>query len=157
MNDERDHAPIIAPPPLLIVLCIVAGFIARHFKRLPLLTEGHPLRWPLCIALSVLAGLIFFAAIRQLIRHKTHPSPYKPTAALVVRGIYRFTRNPIYIAFLLIVLAFAVGANDTWLLLSPLLLFILLQFGVVKREERYLSIKFGNIYDDYRRRVRRWI
>ena len=157
MNDERDHAPIIAPPPLLMVFCIVAGFVARHFKRLPLLPEGRPLRWPLCIGLLVLAGLILFAAIRQLIRDKTHPSPYKPTAALVVRGIYRFTRNPIYIAFLLIVLAFAVGANDTWLLLSALGLFILLQFGVVKREERYLSIKFGNIYDDYRRRVRRWI
>jgi protein-S-isoprenylcysteine O-methyltransferase Ste14 len=157
MNNDRDHAQIIAPPPLLMLLCIGAGLGARHFERLALFPEGHPLRWPLCIALSVLAGLILFAAIRELIRHKTHPSPYRPTAALVVRGIYRFTRNPIYIAFLVIVLAFAVGANDAWLLLSALVLFILLQFGVVKHEERYLSIKFGNSYDDYRRHVRRWI
>jgi protein-S-isoprenylcysteine O-methyltransferase Ste14 len=54
-------------------------------------------------------------------------------------------------------LALAVGANNAWLLLSAIALFVFLHFGVVKREEHYLSTKFGIIYDDYSRRVRRWI
>lgn len=157
MNDKPDRAAVIAPPPLLMALCIAAGFVAEYFKHLPLFPVVHPFLWPLCITLFAIAAIILFAAIRELIRHKTHPSPYKPTTAIVVGGIYSFTRNPIYIAFLFIVLAFAVGANSAWLFLSALTLFFVLHFGVVKREEQYLSAKFGSTYDDYRRRVRRWI
>ncbi len=157
MNDERDHAPIIAPPPLLMALCIGVGFVARHFKRLPLFPEDHPLRRPIYIALFTIAVTILAAAIGQFISHKTHPSPYKPTAAVVVVGVYSFTRNPIYVAFLLTVLGFAVAANSAWFLLSAVALFVLLHFGVVKREEHYLSAKFGSSYDDYRGRVRRWL
>src|ERR1700687_3630757 len=154
-SDERDHAPIIAPPPLLAALCIAGGFVSRHFKHLALFSEHHALLRQLSIALFAIAVVIFVAAIVQFISHKTHPSPYKPTAAVVVKGVYRFTRNPIYIAFLLVVIGFAVAANSAWFLISAAVLFVLLHFGVVKREEHYLSAKFGSIYDDYRQRVRR--
>jgi protein-S-isoprenylcysteine O-methyltransferase Ste14 len=156
-DDERGHAPIIAPPPLLVVLCIGGGYLARHYERLSLFPEQHPLRRPLYIALFTIAVVIFISAIAQFIRHKTHPSPYKPTAAVVVNGVYRFTRNPIYIAFLFVVIGFAVAANSAWFFVSAVVLFVLLHFGVIKREERYLSAKFGTTYDDYRRRVRRWL
>ena len=156
-SNEHDHAPIIAPPPLLAALCIAGGFVARHFKYLAFFPENYPLRRPLSVVLFAIALAIFGAAIAQFIRHKTHPSPYKPTAAVVVNGIYRFTRNPIYIAFLFIVIGFAVAANSAWFFVSAVALFVLLHFGVVKREERYLSAKFGSAYDDYRRRVRRWL
>ena len=156
-SNEHDHAPIIAPPPLLMALCIAGGFVGRHYKHLSLFPEHHPLRQPLYIALFAIAVAIFGAAISQFIRHKTHPSPYKPTATVVVKGVYRFTRNPIYIAFLFIVIGFAVAANSAWFFVSALTLFLLLHFGVVKREERYLSAKFGSAYDDYGRRVRRWL
>jgi protein-S-isoprenylcysteine O-methyltransferase Ste14 len=153
----RDRAGVIAPPPLLTALCIAAGFIADHFKPIPLIRGLSIARLTLCIALSLLAGIIIFSGLRQLVRHKEHPSPYKPTDAIVASGIYRFTRNPIYAGFLVIVLAVAVGANSAWLLLSFIALFVVLHLGVVKPEERYLSSKFGDTYDDYRRRVRRWI
>jgi protein-S-isoprenylcysteine O-methyltransferase Ste14 len=156
-SDERDHAPIIAPPPLLAALCIAGGFVGRHFKHLALFSEDHALRRQLSIALFAIAVVIVVAAIVQFISHKTHPSPYKPTAAVVVKGVYRFTRNPIYIAFLIVVIGFAVAANSAWFLISAVVLFVLLHVGVVKREERYLSAKFGTTYDDYLRRVRRWL
>jgi protein-S-isoprenylcysteine O-methyltransferase Ste14 len=156
-SNEHDHAPIIAPPPLLMALCIAGGFAGRHFARFSLFPEHHPLQRPLSIALFAIALVIFGAAISQFIRHKTHPSPYKPTAAVVSNGVYRFTRNPIYIAFLFIVIGFAVAANSAWFFLAAIILFALLHFGVVKREEGYLSAKFGSTYDDYRRNVRRWL
>ena len=157
MNDKSEHAPVIAPPPLLMLLCILAGFGARHFKPAPLFSENQSFRKSLAIALFVLAFVIFAAAIVQFVRKKTHPSPYQPSAALIIAGIYRITRNPIYIAFLLIVVGFAIAANSAWFLLSAIILFLLLHFGVVKREERYLTSKFGSTYHDYCRRVRRWL
>jgi protein-S-isoprenylcysteine O-methyltransferase Ste14 len=157
VNDKLDHAAVIVPPPLLLALCVAVGFIAQHLKRLPLFPGAHLFLRPLCVTFFALAAIIFLLAVRELIRHHTHPSPYKPTAELVVGGIYSWTRNPIYIAFLLIVLALAVGANSVWLLLSAITLFVFLHFGVVKPEEHYLSTKFGSIYDDYYRRVRRWV
>jgi protein-S-isoprenylcysteine O-methyltransferase Ste14 len=92
-----------------------------------------------------------------LIAHGTHPSPYRPTAAIVTTGVYRFTRNPIYVAFLLVVLAFGLFANSWWFVVFGGLLFFLLDFGVVKREESYLLEKFGDPYRQYCRQVRRWI
>lgn len=157
MDDKRDHAAVIAPPPLLLAICIAVGFMAQHLKRLPFLPGADRFLRPLCITLFAAAAMIFFSDVRELIRHHIHPSPYKPTVELVVGGIYRWTRNPIYVAFLLIALALAVAANSAWLLLSAVTLFVLLHFGVVKPEERYLSTKFGSIYNDYYRRVRRWI
>jgi len=105
----------------------------------------------------LMAVACIFSAIRQLMKHKEHPSPYKPTDAIVAEGVYGFTRNPIYIGFLLIVIAMAVAANTVWLLVAAAVLFLALQFGVVRAEEKYLSAKFGDAYANYCRHVRRWI
>jgi protein-S-isoprenylcysteine O-methyltransferase Ste14 len=153
----RNRAAIIAPPPLLTVLCIAAGLVAAHFKPFPFLHLGVWPRVLLCVVLSLLAAVVIFSGIRQLIRNHEHPSPYTPTGAIVASGVYRFTRNPIYVGFLIVVLAVGVGANNAWLSISFVALFLLLHFGVVRPEERYLSVKFGDSYDEYRRRVRRWI
>ena len=157
MKPKRDRAAVMAPPPLLLALCVAAGFGADYLKRVPLFSVVPPFHRPLYFGLFVLAAVIFVSAIGGMIRHKTHPSPYRPTEVLVVAGIYRLTRNPIYIAFLLVAVALAVETNSAWLLLSAVVLFVLLHFGVVRREEEYLSGKFGSAYDDYQRRVRRWV
>jgi protein-S-isoprenylcysteine O-methyltransferase Ste14 len=157
ISAERDRASIVAPPPLLTAICIGAGFIANHFKPLPLFPGIGWYRLPFAVALLMLAGAIIASAIRQFRKHHEHPSPYKPTDTIVASGIYRFTRNPIYLGFLLVVLAVAIGANSGWLLISCAALFVILLFGVVKPEERYLSAKFGDGYAEYRRRVRRWL
>ena len=153
----KDRPAIIAPPPLLVLACIAAGFIAARFKPLPFFPGPASVRVAISIVLFLAPVVIVFVARRELIKHKEHPNPYKPTSAIVSSGIYRFSRNPIYIAFLIVVLATATAANNAWLLVSIVLAFVLLQFGVVRAEERYLSGKFGAEYDEYRRRVRRWV
>ncbi|HEY8182849.1 MAG TPA: isoprenylcysteine carboxylmethyltransferase family protein [Thermoanaerobaculia bacterium] len=153
----KDRPAIIAPPPLLGLACIAAGFIAARFKPLPFFPGPSSVRVAFSVALFLIPVAIVFVARRELIKHKEHPNPYKPTSAIVSSGIYGFSRNPIYIAFLIVVLATAIAANNAWLLLSIVLLFVLLQFGVVRAEERYLSGKFGAEYEEYRRSVRRWV
>jgi protein-S-isoprenylcysteine O-methyltransferase Ste14 len=155
--NKQDRPALIAPPPLLLVICIAAGLIAAYFWPLPMIHDAELARVVSCIALVLVAAALIFLGARELIRHREHPSPYKPTGTIVDSGIYRFTRNPLYLGLLLLVLAVAAGADDAWLLLSLVALFLLLHFGVVRPEERYLSEKFGTRYDEYRRSVRRWL
>src|SRR6185369_4959065 len=154
---NRDRPAIIAFPPLLMALCVGAGLIAAYFWQLRIIQDAALARTVGCIALVIIAFALIFLGNRELVKHNEHPNPYELTSAIVDSGIYGLTRNPLYISLLLIVLAVAIGANDLWLLLSLIVLFLLLHFGVVIPEEKYLSGKFGARYDEYRRSVRRWI
>ncbi|HEV8630007.1 MAG TPA: isoprenylcysteine carboxylmethyltransferase family protein [Thermoanaerobaculia bacterium] len=154
---QPDTAGILAPPPLLTVACVLAGFVAERFVSLPLAPWSTGVRVGISVAILLAAGVLFLAAVRQLHRHATTPNPYQPSTAVVSSGVYRFTRNPIYVAFMAVVLGLAVAGNSVWLLVALAVLFALLHFGVVKREERYLAAKFGPAYDTYRARVRRWL
>ena|SRR5947209_319063 len=156
MKVKPDRAPIIAPPPLLALACIGLAFVGRHFKPLPLYSGSEASRMVVGSVLIASAIGIFIAARGAMAAHGTDPNPYRPTHAVVVTGLYRFSRNPIYIAFLLVVLAFAFFANSFWFVIGAGLLLFILRFGVIDREERYLGDKFGAQYTDYCRRVRRW-
>ena len=91
-----------------------------------------------------------------MLRARTNIDPYKPATALVTGGPYRFTRNPIYVAMTLLYVGAALSFRIIpALILLPIAL-LLLQFGVIRREERYLEAKFGDRYRQYRSRVRRW-
>jgi protein-S-isoprenylcysteine O-methyltransferase Ste14 len=90
-------------------------------------------------------------------RRGTAVEPWKASTALVSEGPYGFTRNPIYLGFAVTYVGLALALNS-WLALSLLIpCLILIDRGVIAREERYLSAKFGADYDAYRARVRRWL
>jgi len=96
-------------------------------------------------------------AFANMLRARTNINPFKPTTALVTSGPYRFSRNPIYLATTLLYIGAALSFRIiTALVIVPFAL-ILLEFGVIRREERYLERKFGDQYRDYRSHVRRWI
>jgi protein-S-isoprenylcysteine O-methyltransferase Ste14 len=157
-NDKPDRARIMAPPPLIVLICIALGFVAKHFlPGVPFFAAKGNIRVSIGSALVAFAIVIIASSRRAFIEHGTHPNPYTPTKAIVTDGVYRVSRNPIYIAFLLIALSFVLFTNSLWFIASAILAFLWLQFGVVRREEEYLHGKFGREYDDYCRRVRRWI
>jgi protein-S-isoprenylcysteine O-methyltransferase Ste14 len=157
MAAERDRAGVIAPPPLLTALCIAAGWVAHHFAPRPFLSlDGTP-RIGLAVALFGVSFALGYAALRELRRHRTSPNPYEASSAVVSSGIYGRSRNPIYVSFVVAELAFAVAVDALWIALAVVPLVALLHFGVIRREEAYLARKFGAEYEDYRRRVRRWL
>ena len=81
----------------------------------------------------------------------------QPTLAIVTHGVYRFTRNPIYLGMVLGQTGLAIGFDSLWILGTLIPYYLVLRYGVVAREEAYLARKFGGVYLDYKSRVRRWL
>jgi len=158
MSEAADRPGILAPPPLLTLAAIGIGVLLEHLRPLPFLPGSWVwLRVGGAVLFAAIGASLLFAAVTQMHRHHTTPNPYQPSTAVVATGVYAHTRNPIYVGFLLVVLAVAMGTGSSWLLLAAGALLVTLHLGVVRREERYLARKFGAAYDDYRRRVRRWL
>ena len=152
-----DHANVIAPPPLLLAGTLAIGFaadVALGTRPLPLPDIGRAVA-----ALALVAGglSIAFAALRRFRRAKTAVRPWVASTAIVTGGVYRHTRNPMYLSFVLVYLGLTVwlGGWVTLALLAPFL--VVMHYGVILREERYLAAKFGEPYRAYTREVRRWI
>jgi len=97
------------------------------------------------------------AAIRTIWRAQTPIDPYKTTTALVTDGLFRFSRNPIYVSDTLIYVGLSLALNAWWALALTLALVWMMQVGVIAREEEYLERKFGDDYFRYKRQVRRWL
>jgi protein-S-isoprenylcysteine O-methyltransferase Ste14 len=101
--------------------------------------------------------LLGISAVVTFRRAGTTPNPTKPTTALAFGGPYRFTRNPMYLGLVLLVVGLALVMNSIWLVIMSVPVLLLLRQAVILREERYLEGKFGEDYLAYKKRVRRWI
>lgn len=153
-NPPSDIPGVIAPPPLIYLVPLVLGI--AYGRQVPLAVLPRPWAWGLGAICLGLSGLVI-SALRAFQRARTRPQPWKPTTALVVDGPYRFTRNPMYVGFTLIYLGVTLLVNTLWpLLLLPAVLLVM-EFLVIRREERYLERKFGDDYRAYLQAVRRWL
>ncbi len=159
MGDEKgeraDNPGVVAPPPLIFAGALVAGLLLNRLRPTPFLprTLSRLLGWPLVVT-GLLLGLW---GIREMRRAGTNVDPYHPTTAIVERGPYGFTRNPLYVGMTLIYSGISARANASpAALLLPAALHVV-HYKVIKREERYLEEKFGEEYLRYKGRVRRWI
>jgi protein-S-isoprenylcysteine O-methyltransferase Ste14 len=152
---ERDSPRVVVLPPFLYGGAFLVMLALRWFWRMPIAAPVATL-WP-GIVLSVLAVGIAIAGRRTMEAAGTNVNPMLPTTAIVTSGPFRFSRNPLYVALTLLFLGLTL-AFDTWwgiILLPPVLL--VMHYGVVLREERYLERKFGEPYRQYRSRVRRYL
>ncbi|HEU4570043.1 MAG TPA: isoprenylcysteine carboxylmethyltransferase family protein [Gemmatimonadales bacterium] len=150
----RDIPRVAAPPPLLYGVPLLAGLAAEHFHPAPFLPPR--LTAPLGLGL-VLVGMIGFAAIAAFRRAHTSPNPWRPSAALVTGGPYRLTRNPMYVGLTALSLGVTCWVNSWWPLLPLPVVLVVMDLGVIRREEAYLERTFGEAYRTYRASVRRWV
>jgi protein-S-isoprenylcysteine O-methyltransferase Ste14 len=146
----------IPPPVVMLLLCALLWWAARAFPE----TAIAHAYLPAIGAVSILLGLALdlHPAI-QFFRARTTVNPMRPSSseALVTSGIYRFTRNPMYLGQALILLGFGLWQRSALAFVAvPILVAYLTVFQILP-EERALSAKFGEAYDEYRRRVRRWL
>ena len=154
-GDEQDKAGVVAPPPLIYLGALVFGLLlSRRFpmRFLPR-TMARALGWPLLGGGVLLLGW-FERAMRQA---DTPSNPYKPVERIATEGPFRYTRNPGYLAMAMIYAGIASLANALWAVLLLPVALVVIQRGVIEREERYLEGKFGEEYLSYKAQVRRWI
>lgn len=112
---------------------------------------------PLGGLLLALSAAIVLLAARELAQANTAFDVRRPTTTVVSSGVFRFSRNPVYLSMTLLQLSIACLANSLWVAILVVPLGSLLCFAAIKPEERYLEQKFGPSYQQYRRSVRRWI
>lgn len=145
------------PPPVLalaISLAMGAAGFAAPPSALP-----PTIRWGLAAAFFAAAGLFGFPAFLAFGKAQTTVNPVliDTASTLVVTGIYRVTRNPMYVALTLLLCAWAAWLGRPLEALGPLAFIVFITRFQIIPEERVLSTKFGSAYADYRRCVRRWL
>lgn len=154
---SRSDLPGIVPPPLILALSLLLGWGLTQVVADPGLGIGWDVRRYIAFVLIAGGIVIDGAATAHFRRLGTRPEPWKPTTALAVDGLYRFSRNPIYIGFALIYVGICAAMNSLIALALLIPSMVLVDRLAVVREERYLAARFGAEWDAYRARIRRWL
>ena len=145
--------------PPMIVVTIAAVLMWAIARAAPHLTWPYPGRVLLATALLVVGIAIIAMGIRAFSRSRTTVDPRFPENAsgIVSSGIYRYSRNPMYLGMLVVLLAWAAQLSNLATLVVPVLFALYITRWQIVPEERALAAKFGAEYEAYRRSVRRWL
>ena len=166
VDDSRDNRSLgtsgadvanlgLVRPPFVYLGSIALGLVLHLLwpARLVPLSVSTPAG----AIVTVLAIALFVSAVRTLRAAGTPIPGNRPTTTIVRTGPYRFSRNPIYLAFSLVQLGLSLWVNSLALLITLIPAVALMWFVVIPREERYLEARFPSEYLPYRASVRRWL
>jgi protein-S-isoprenylcysteine O-methyltransferase Ste14 len=142
-------------PPFVYLGSIALGRVLHALWPARLVPPG--LGTPLGATITVLAVALFVTAVRTFRAAGTPVPGNRPTTTIVRSGPYRFSRNPIYLAFSLLQLGLALWVNSLALLITLIPAVALMSLMVIPREERYLEARFPSEYLPYKTSVRRWL
>jgi protein-S-isoprenylcysteine O-methyltransferase Ste14 len=152
-----DVPGVIALPPVIFLVFLAAAAVLEAVVPLPV-PAAHAFPGYLAGAALAVAGFVLIVrATGRFQAAGTNIPPNLPATALVVDGLYRRTRNPIYLGMTLVYLGLSVAAGSFWAIALAVPLVWVINTGVIAREERYLERKFGEAYRAYKARVRRWV
>jgi protein-S-isoprenylcysteine O-methyltransferase Ste14 len=152
---RKDSPQLLVFPPLMYLGTLLTALAIHFFWPAHL---GLPIWARSGAALFIVSGVALAAWGRvTMMRAGTNVVPTKPTLAIVTGGPFRFTRNPLYLGGLGLYLGLTLALNSLWLLLLAAPMLVVLRWGIIAPEERYLEAKFGTVYLAYKARVRRWL
>jgi protein-S-isoprenylcysteine O-methyltransferase Ste14 len=157
MAKEQDHpniSPMVHPPIVALMFIVIAYFLGR-FVPIPYVAPISVRYFGLF--LTFIGFLLGVGAFIEFRKARTTLDPHGSVKQVVTSGIYRFTRNPIYLGFLLMVIGLPLNSGLIWgTVMAPLYMMTMTRL-VIEREEAYLEKKFKEQYTSYRSRVRRWL
>ena len=154
---ERDGAAVRFPPPFVYLGAVVVGALLQGFAFPLPLDLPMSLRIGATVATAGLGIALVAAAIGLFRRTGQDPKPWESTPEIISTGIYRVTRNPMYVGMALLQASIGIGFANGWIvaLVPPVL--VVIYTIAIRHEEAYLERKFGAAYLDYKRSVRRWL
>ena len=145
------------PPPLIYVVVFLASLLIQNLLPLDRTFFYSPIAANLGIVFIICAIVFMITSLIQFIQSKNSIIPNRSANSLQTKGIFSISRNPMYLGLMLLYLGIAIVKGNWWtIILIPVLVFIIQDF-IIKKEEAYLRRAFGQDYDEYKKRVRRWI
>jgi protein-S-isoprenylcysteine O-methyltransferase Ste14 len=142
-------------PPTFLLVCLLLMLALRWL--LPLQMIFPPLVWLLGIGLMGLGFVLSVLGEQQFHKAHTPVNPLETPQILVTNGLYRWTRNPMYLGFALVLLGVWLMLGALSPLMGVLLFVVVTDRWYIAGEEKRLEVVFGQVYLDYTRQVRRWI
>ena len=158
MTQNSSDAPgVIVFPPLIPLSILVVGTILNFIVPLDLLNHVPLLGRIVVGTVAFVVGLAMVIGANRIFRHLgTNVRPSQPTLVLATKGMYTWTRNPMYVGGGIALLGIAIDCGLDWVPLLLALSVPLLHYGIILREERYLESKFGDEYRRYKTKVPRY-
>ncbi len=145
------------PPPLLFLICIALMYL--NHMMLSLFVVTLPFRELVLFGFLLSSGYFGLSGLYEFRKARTsvHPVRVDKASTIVASGVYRFTRNPMYLGLLLLLLGYGYWQQNLLNLLICLGFVLYMNRFQIQPEERFLEQKFGKTYTEYKAQVRRWI
>jgi protein-S-isoprenylcysteine O-methyltransferase Ste14 len=155
--NEKDGAAVRLPPPITYLAAVIVGALLHAFA-LPLhLDFALGARIGAAVAAAGLGIAMMAGALGLFKRTGQDPKPWMSTPEIISTGVYRATRNPMYVGMALLQIGIGIGLANGWILALVPLVLVVIDATAIRREEAYLERKFGDTYVAYKASVRRWI
>ena len=155
MSIHKDHADVKIHPPVLLVIHIFVAWLVGRVVVFPI--QVSPMFSNVGLGLAGLGFLLGVLSLYEFRKACTTVNPHRAVRNIVSSGIYRFTRNPIYLGMVCMLSGFPLTFGNVWgIVLTPMFIFLMNKL-VIEHEEAYLEKKFGEAYTGYKSRVRRWL
>ena len=143
------------PPPILVLILVVSSFLSS--KKIDVIHIPH--QTLVSILILLIGILILIIPVTNFIKYKTtiDPIEFKKVNKLVTSGIYKYSRNPMYLGLLLIVISSSILYLNIYSVSTPIFFYYWINRFQIQREEIFLTEKFGKEYLSYNTKTRRWI
>ena len=143
------------PPPLLVLILVVSSFLSSKKINIILIPNQNIVS----IIILLVGLLILIIPVSNFIKYKTtiDPIKFKKVNKLITSGIYKYSRNPMYLGLLMIVISSSILYLNIYSVTTPFLFYWWINRFQIKREEIFLMEKFGREYLSYKAKTRRWI
>ena len=143
------------PPPLIVLTLIISIYFSS--KKIDLI--NIPFQLEISFFILSLGIFVFINPVLKFIKSKTtiNPIQFEETNRLVTSGIFKYSRNPMYLGMLMIIISTSIFYLNIYSILTPFLFVFWINKFQIKREEVFLTEKFGKEYLSYKNKTRRWI
>jgi protein-S-isoprenylcysteine O-methyltransferase Ste14 len=143
------------PPPVIVLILVVSNFLSS--KKIDII--NIPNQTLVSIIILLIGVFILIVPVSKFIKSKTtvNPIKFKKVNKLITSGIYKYSRNPMYLGFLMIVISTSIYYLNIFSIITPIFFYFWINRFQIKREEIFLNKKFGQKYITYKSKTRKWI
>lgn len=153
---KNDNAGVKIIAPLIYFGFFVFGAILQYIFPIPVLLPKI-IAWLIGWVIALVSLIVVILGLRVFRAANNPVMPYKPVSSLMIQGVFKLTRNPLYLSLLLLYIGISIFINFWWPIVFVPVLIVMINQLVIAKEEAYLTRRFGKEYQQYCEHVRRWI